>query len=311
MINIRNIVRRIRVASNNVFAPALPTIKQPKLIMTLLVKDEGDILEENLIFHKAMGVDGFIVTNNNSSDNTAKIISQYHKLGWVLEVINEDATDYSQIEWVDRMIKLAKNKYKADWIINADADEFWTSAQGNLKSTLTHSSANKIFCPIYNVLPKDEVKFYNNNLLVKKQIDTSKYDLAKYNIFGVSIPKVLHRTQGYKMIYMGNHEVDMAPGKIAFIRDIVIYHYNIRSLNHFKRKMINGGENISNNTKLSLDAGAHWRYFYNGYKEGKLDLDQEYNKYIGRKYWNALVENNVIIQGNVVKDFFNSLRKNK
>ena len=46
----------------------------PKLMMTLLVKNEEGMLEENLRFHKAMGVDGFIVTDKNSSDRTQEII---------------------------------------------------------------------------------------------------------------------------------------------------------------------------------------------------------------------------------------------
>lgn len=95
----------------------------PRLIMTLLVKNEEDVLEDNLLFHKAMGVDGFIITDNNSTDRTSEIIRKYKEKGWVKEVIEETATNYEQKEWVDRMIWKAKTVYKADWVINADADE--------------------------------------------------------------------------------------------------------------------------------------------------------------------------------------------
>lgn len=91
--------------------------------MTLLVKDEEDIIEENLRFHRSMGVDGFIVTDNNSTDKTPEILKKYKEKGWILEIIEEKATGYEQKKWVHRMIKIAKNKYKAKWIINADADE--------------------------------------------------------------------------------------------------------------------------------------------------------------------------------------------
>lgn len=47
----------------------LPT---PRLIMTLLVKNEEELLEKNLLFHKAMGVDAFIVTDNNSADGNLR-----------------------------------------------------------------------------------------------------------------------------------------------------------------------------------------------------------------------------------------------
>ena len=109
----------------------------PFLIMTLLVKNEDAMLESNLQFHRAMGVDGFIVTDNNSTDHTMDIIRKYKEKGWIKEVIEEKATDYEQKQWVDRMIWIGKTKYGADWIINADADEFWYAPSGNLKDILS------------------------------------------------------------------------------------------------------------------------------------------------------------------------------
>ena len=55
----------------------------PKLVMTLLVKNEEDMLEKNLQFHKSMGVDGFIVTDNNSTDRTPEIIKEYQEKGLI------------------------------------------------------------------------------------------------------------------------------------------------------------------------------------------------------------------------------------
>ena len=70
------------------------------------------MLEENLQFHKAMGVDGFIITDNNSTDSTPDIIRKYKQKGWIKEVIEEKATNYEQKDWVDRMIWKAKTIYK-------------------------------------------------------------------------------------------------------------------------------------------------------------------------------------------------------
>ena len=53
--------------------------------MTLLVKTKKGMLEENLQFHKAMGVDGFIITDNNSTDSTPDIIRKYKQKGWIKE----------------------------------------------------------------------------------------------------------------------------------------------------------------------------------------------------------------------------------
>ena len=76
---------------------------------------------------------GFIVTDNNSTDHTPDILRKYKELGWIKEIIQEPATDYRQKKWVDRMVWCAKTVFHADWVINADADEFWYAPSGNLK----------------------------------------------------------------------------------------------------------------------------------------------------------------------------------
>ena len=51
----------------------------PRIVMTLLVKNEEDMIERHLQYHKQMGVDAFIVTDNNSTDHTPEILARYVK----------------------------------------------------------------------------------------------------------------------------------------------------------------------------------------------------------------------------------------
>ena len=48
-----------------------------KLIMTLLVRDEEDILEYNICHHLNQGVDHIIAIDNESIDQTPKILKKY------------------------------------------------------------------------------------------------------------------------------------------------------------------------------------------------------------------------------------------
>src|SRR5436190_2211381 len=104
-----------------------------KLVMTLLLRDEEDIVRENLDFHLAQGVDRVIVTDNGSDDATVEILREYEAEGSV-RLLLEPADDYSQGRWVTRMARLAAEE-GADWVINNDADEFWWPRSGTLAST--------------------------------------------------------------------------------------------------------------------------------------------------------------------------------
>src|SRR5919197_4956414 len=106
-----------------------------KLVMTLLVRDEEDIVRDTLDFHLAQGVDRVIVTDNGSEDGTVEALREYEERGAV-EMLLEPSDDYSQGRWVTRMARLAARE-GADWVINSDADEFWWPRAGTLKEVLS------------------------------------------------------------------------------------------------------------------------------------------------------------------------------
>jgi hypothetical protein len=106
-----------------------------KLVMTLLVRDEADIVDANIAFHLGAGVDFVVATDNRSVDGTTEILESYVRDG-VLHLIREPGEAYLQAEWVTRMARLAAREHGADWVINSDADEFWWPRGESLKDVL-------------------------------------------------------------------------------------------------------------------------------------------------------------------------------
>ena len=94
------------------------------LVMTLLARDEIDVVDAWLAFHLNAGVDLVIATDNLSQDGTTEVLEEYARSGHV-HLIREPGEDLRQDEWVTRMARLAATQYSADWVINSDADEFW------------------------------------------------------------------------------------------------------------------------------------------------------------------------------------------
>ncbi len=270
-------------------------ISHPRIVMTLLVKNEEQMLAENLEFHHRMGVDAFIITDNNSTDRTPEIIEHYRKIGWVVEVIEERATDYEQKRWVDRMVWLAKTKHHAQWVINADADEFWYAPDENLPQLLSTVTANVLHCEVRNMLPEAD-RHWTQWAHTTRAVPSGEtnYNLSPYSLYVPQVGKVMHRAAGYLQISMGNHKVKMFPYRKADA-GIIVYHYNIRSREQFLQKMINGGRQLEQHK--SKHGGRHWRYFYALYKESEARLSAEYDRVIGTPSLSDLIQ-----AGFVVKD---------
>ncbi|SFS14128.1 Glycosyl transferase family 2 [Agrococcus baldri] len=92
-------------------------------VLTLMVRDEADIIAAMLEHHLAHGIDRILVTDNGSVDGTREILDAYARVAPVT-VFDDLEHRKQQSEVVTRMARLAAAEHGADWVINADADEF-------------------------------------------------------------------------------------------------------------------------------------------------------------------------------------------
>ena len=106
-----------------------------KVVMTLLVRDEEDVLRDHLEYHLNSGVDHVVAIDHRSQDGSTEILESYARQG-VLTHTREEGTFSQQGEWQTRMSRLAAAEYGADWVIPSDADEFWMSRGSSLKDAL-------------------------------------------------------------------------------------------------------------------------------------------------------------------------------
>ena len=64
-----------------------------QLALTLLAKNEVDVIGANIAYHLAAGVDFVVATDNGSTDGTVEILEQYEHEG-VLHLIREPSMDF-------------------------------------------------------------------------------------------------------------------------------------------------------------------------------------------------------------------------
>src|ERR671936_204967 len=73
-----------------------------RLVMTLLVRDEEELLPVTLVYHLRRGVDFVLVTDHGSTDATPEILEEYVSRG-VARVLRVEDEAYDQSKWVTRM----------------------------------------------------------------------------------------------------------------------------------------------------------------------------------------------------------------
>ncbi|MEM8754673.1 MAG: glycosyltransferase family 2 protein [Pseudomonadota bacterium] len=211
------------------------------LAMTLLVRDEEDIVGENIAYHLDQGVDHVIVTDHLSVDGTPDIVNEYVKQG-VATYIAEKSRSFDQSGWVTRMARMASVSFGARWVLNNDADEFWLAPAGrDLKSffarQLFHNIVEARRFDFICLKEDDGRPFWRRMVYAKKQ---------SVNALGRDLPsKVAHRGSPKITVADGNHAA-WGGGRLRVKRNgLEIAHYPIRSRAQYIDKIRRGGEALA------------------------------------------------------------------
>jgi hypothetical protein len=237
------------------------------IVMTLLVRDNADLLQDNIEFHLAQGIDYLIITDNGSQDETCDIVQVYVTRG-VAELRREPEDIYDQARWVTSMARSAYVDHAADWVINNDADEFWTTRGGSLRDQLAEVPANcdAVYVGRHNFPPVAETgKDYLQSMIYKETLSL--------NALGEPLPgKLMHRGRAEVCVTMGNHDAHVggAPLSRCALAGIEIHHFPVRTYAEFENKIVKGGQALQRNTSLPEAAAKTWRRLYDRWRAGDL-----------------------------------------
>jgi hypothetical protein len=206
-----------------------------KIVMTLLARNEEELLDAHLAFHRAAGVDLVLAIDNASDDATPEIFKTHARDGFVN--VTYEAGDLKQADWVTRLARQAATEFGADWVIIADADEFYWPRGGTLNDVFSAVPAR--YGGVRGMLRNFAPRPYGDDFFAERMTVRVCNPGAEDNSPYSPRFKAMHRGDPNVTVLPGSNRVDGSgldplPGWYP----IDVLHFPIRSLEHFTEKYL-------------------------------------------------------------------------
>jgi len=234
-----------------------------------MVKDEDDIIYENLVWHFCVGFRKFIIIDNNSTDKTRFLIEKFRSQ--VVEkatviIVYDPIFEFIQSKKTTGAMYLAHSIWpQVEWIFPVDADEFWYP-NTRLQDIISDIPSNKdiIFTNQYNHFPVKTATDFDFSIPF--------YDSLNFRFKSLSpgFGKIALRGKLDMIIAQGNHSANsinynrnthyIAGNKIG----LDMRHFQMRSVKQTEKKYLNGANANNLGQKLGLlskNSGTHWSAF--------------------------------------------------
>jgi glycosyl transferase family 2 len=205
-----------------------------KLAMTVIARDEADVIDAHLAFHLNAGVDVVVAVDHASTDGTTDILAAYEREGYVRLLRREG--EFRESQWRTEMARLAAEELGADWVFASDADEFWWPRSSSLKDVLEAIPERYGIVRAFwrGFVPRrDDGSWFAERMTFRLAAPAPINDpLSRWR----PNAKVLHRARRNIVVSRGNHAVE---GDLVPLRGwypIEVLHFPVRTQAQFEQK---------------------------------------------------------------------------
>jgi hypothetical protein len=244
-----------------------------KFVVTVMVRDEVDIIAAMIEHHLAQGADLIIATDNGSADGTTEVLRSYADLG-VVELHHDPVHRKQQHSVVTTMARRAFTEHAADWVINADADEFWVVRDRSLTLRsaleLIPLSLNAFTVPVVNLVGAPALRGSGVDRLRWRDL-RSPEQLHAVGIYAQPTDNAVHRGSADVVVAQGNHFVSLeSHGQPDPAAEIEVLHLPWRSWEQLERKVVNAGLAYEASPDLRPSKNHHGMADYRRQLAGRL-----------------------------------------
>lgn len=262
-------------------APHVSVPALSKAALFILVKDEADMIGQNLRHHYQLGFRRFFILDNNSTDGTTDIIMQFrqdHPDAGVFCALDYQVAYYqaSKMKALEQfmLLYLEHDEIPVEWVFFVDADELITCCTRNADQSAETFNA-MLEDPAVSML----VFHWAQAALVSPEgypvpfgPTLNDTPIAVWPTMKVRVTKVAYRLRQGLSPVTGNHFVEQFNQPASAIRIMIesgfcILHFPMRSKEQIQKKIVNGFNALQASNQPDY-VGEHWRTYYSWYKQG-------------------------------------------
>lgn len=246
-----------------------------KIFSISMVKNEADVIE-SFVRYNTNVMDGMLILDNGSTDDTLKILKQLKDEGLPLIIFEDSDREHEQATKMTKLLIKAVDEFQADIVVPLDADEFIISSyQGNPRKILEKIESTTFYLVKWRTFVPD---FSKNEKFVPSRITATRDDSLE-EFYKVVIPKELVKNYNVKLTF-GSHNLVFDPKyediiKCVINNDLRIAHFPIRSKEQTISKITVGW--IYNLSRLGRTEGQnfHWQIIFNKLKENRQVVNSD------------------------------------
>lgn len=248
---------------------------EPTIVMTLMVRDEADVVAAMVEHHLAQGVDLVIATDNGSVDGTREILADYARTGR-LELHDYPHHDKKQSQVVSAMASRAATEYGATWVVNADADEFFVAVDPGmtLRDALrgTPTGIGSFEVPVTNLTGVPARRGEAFARLIWRDLREEATLMETVALHAHPTSNVIHVGRAGVTVQQGNHGVDIpSMGRPDPAHAIEVLHLPWRTYEQYSRKIDHMGRAYEASTTLNPSPRHHGMRDFRFLRAGHLE----------------------------------------
>lgn len=248
-------------------------------VLTMMVRDEADVIAATIEHHLAQGIDHLVVTDNGSVDGTLEILQAYAEVA-PLVLLQDPEHRKQQGEVVTRMARMANDELGADWVINGDADEFVRALDpsrtvGEVLAAMP-ASIGAFTAPVVNLVGPMAERGSGIRRLVHRD-ERSEAALRDAGLVAHPTPNAIHVGSSEVTVAQGNHFTSIEQsGEVPAGLELEVLHLPWRSMAQLRRKTENMGRGYQASPDLRPSPRHHgmrdWRRMQGGVLDAFLAL---------------------------------------